>query len=105
MTATLLSRLDRFVIALLDEAERQDCSETAEGDTSKTSEEGPGKPRPSASLTERIAVLKICTAYLSVRAGKALPAEPEPEEPPEIDRFVTQLRPKPGRATGGRTTR
>lgn len=95
MTDPLLSRLDKYVIGLLDEAERPDCDAGANGDTQEASEEGPGSFR-RASLKERVDLLRAATAYMNLRAGKA--AEPEPEEPPEIDGFVTRLRPNNGRA-------
>lgn len=95
MTDPLLSRLDKYVIGLLDEAERPDCDAASKDDTQETSEEGPGSFR-RASLKERVDLLRAATAYMNLRAGKA--AEIEPEEPPEIDGFVTRLRPNNGRA-------
>ena len=80
---TLIARLDRFVIGLLDEAEAR-CAEPAANDTS-TSEDNPGKP--AASLQERIAALKAITAYIAARnrldGGEA--PEDEPGEPSIVD--------------------
>jgi hypothetical protein len=96
MADQLLTRLDKYVIALLDEAERPDCDEAAKGDTQEPSEEGPGS-RPRVAFTDRINALKAATAYLQVRAGKMMPEEPEKPEPSEFERnFVTRLRPKSG---------
>lgn len=103
MSDDLITRLDRFVISLLDEAERQDCGNTSESDTSEPSEEGPGTLRPVPSLLDRIATLKVATAYLNIRSGKAAP--PEPEEPPEIDGFVTRIADARSRKARGRSNR
>jgi hypothetical protein len=92
MADDLLKRLDKYVIALLDEAERPDCDDAAKGDTQETSEDGPGS-RPRVAFVDRVAALKAATQYLQVRAGKKVADEPEPE-PPEIDRFVARLVPK-----------
>lgn len=92
MADALLTRLDKYVIALLDEAERPDCDDAVKGDTQEASEEGPGS-RPRVSFADRVAALKAATSYLNVRAGKAA-AEPDEPEPAEIDGFVTRLRPK-----------
>ncbi|HXE51255.1 MAG TPA: hypothetical protein VN663_22950 [Ramlibacter sp.] len=93
MTDPLLARLDKYVISLLDEAERPDCGDAPKGDTQEPSEEGPGLARPAVSLETRIALLKSCTQYMQMRSGKK-PPDDEPEEPAEIDGFVTRLRPK-----------
>lgn len=91
MTEALYIRLDKFVTSLLDAAE-SGCDNPAANDTSAT-EERPG-PRP-VSLSERVQVLKACTAYLELRdkrGGAGKPKDEEPGEPPEIDGFVTRLR-------------
>lgn len=94
MADDLLKRLDRYVISLLDEAERPDCDDDAKGDTQDASEEGPGS-RPRVAFADRVNALRAATAYLQVRAGKTIPDEPEKPEPSEFERnFVTRLRTK-----------
>jgi hypothetical protein len=86
MQDDLLTRLDLYVISLLNEAERPDCGDGAKGDTQDASEEGPAR----VSLETRIALLKSCTQYMQMRAGKKV--EAEPEEPPVFDGFVARLK-------------
>lgn len=104
MTESLLDRIDRHLISLLDEAKPRDCGDAAKGATQGDSEEGPG-----VSFAERVSLLNVATRYLQVRNGIAAdkPVEPapeaEPEEPPEIDGFVTRLRPNRTARRRGRT--
>ena len=75
----LFTRLDRYWMSLLDEAER--CGATPSGDTSETaSEEVSGQPtRQSISLADRVALGRAVTAWVQVRAKR----DEEDAEDPE----------------------
>jgi hypothetical protein len=91
MPDLLIRRLDKFVMSLLEEAEGG-CSQPSESVTKDASEDIPGSEAESlVTFDQRTALLKACTAYLNVRAGKAA-GEEEPEDP-EIVGIVERLRP------------
>ena len=85
MSNDLRSRLDRFVIGLLDEVEA--CVEQPVSDTEVTASEEIPAP---VSLTDRVAVCRIAIAWWNARSGKR--GTEEPEEPAEIDGLVVELK-------------
>jgi hypothetical protein len=92
MADKLIERLDRFVTTLLDDAEVR-CPPTPSDDTSEA-EDGSGSLPRTASLSERTAILKACTAYIAMRdkkGGTAKPDDDEPEDEPEIVRLERRL--------------
>lgn len=87
----LIERMDRFVTGMMDEAEG--CGATPSNDTSE-SEDTPAPPTVAA-LSERVALLKACTAYLELRdrltRDKSSGTKPKAEGEPEIVRFREAL--------------
>jgi hypothetical protein len=84
MADDLLARVDRFVVALLDEVEGGGCGKASADVTSKA-ENGSG-----SSLADKVAVLKACTQYLQLReklgGGAEQPEDDdEPKEPGIVD--------------------
>jgi hypothetical protein len=93
MNDSVIQRLDKFVIDLLDNAEGR-CDAPSGNDTSAASEDSPGSSPAPVSITERVAVLKAAVGYLSVR-NKLTEGDgggEETEEPPEIVRFEQRLK-------------
>lgn len=98
----LIGRLDRFVMRMLDEAEGEGCDKAPSGDTSEPSEGGPGPASATATLSERVAVLKACVSYLSLRERQGGGDRPDGDEgktadrEPEIVEFERRLNRKRG---------
>jgi hypothetical protein len=94
MSDSVIQRLDKFVIDLLDSAEGR-CDTPAGNVTSAASEDSPGSSPAAVSITERVAVLKAAVGYLSVRNKLTTEGDgggEETEEPPEIVRFEQRLK-------------
>lgn len=94
MPDDLLARVDRFVVALLDEVEGGGCGK-APADVTSKAENGSG-----SSLADKVAVLKVCTQYLQLRekcGGAAQPDKEDDDEPKEPGIVDFERRIKRGR--------